>query len=177
MKRKRYLFLLAPCVALALLLCLSLSFAALPDFNRLKILNLSHSIVQGPQADPDPFYPEYLSLTYQMRLQIEIERPPDWESSLFELPDAVTSYIGKSIIDLYQRDGQKRENLASIRVRCELHPIWVTPGGEMAEKPGGISYYVPSFLLERGSRGQISPSEMLERGRFHFRALLRKMRE
>ncbi|MDH7498913.1 MAG: hypothetical protein QHH30_00815 [candidate division NC10 bacterium] len=168
---------MASCTAAALFLCLHLCFAALPDFNRLQILGLSHSIEQGPQADPDPFYPEYLSLSYQIRVKIRIERPPDWDSSLFELPDAVVSYIGKAILDLYQRDGQKLENLASMRVGCELYPVWMTATGEMAEKPSRISYYVPSFLLERGSRGQIDPREMLDRGRAHLRALLRRMRE
>lgn len=174
MKRKRSPFWVASCITAALFLCLHSSFAALPDFNRLKILGLSHSIEQGPQADPDPFYPEYLSLSYQIRVEIKIERPPDWDSSLFELPDAVASYIGKAILDLYQRDGRNERRLGSMKVRCELHPIWVTPDQEMAEKPSRISYYVPSFLLERGSRGQVGPIEMLERGRAHFRALLRR---
>ena len=159
-----------------LFLCgsLSVGLAALPDFNQLKILSLSHAIEVGPQVEPDPFYPEYLSLSYQIRVQIQIERPADWDSSLFDLPDAVTSYIGRTILDLYQKDGQKEERLASMRVRCELHPIWVTGDKELVEEPSRISYYVPTHLLERGLRGQMTPIEMLERGRAHFRALLRQ---
>ena len=161
-------------VAMFLCLCLSSGFAALPDFNRLKILSLSHSIEQGPQADPDPFYPESVSLSYSMRVEVKIERPPDCDSSLFDLPDAVTSYIGRSILSLYQKDGQKRQNLGSLRVRCEIHPVWVTASEELREDPSRISYYVPAFLLERASRGQISTWEMLYRGRAHYRALLRR---
>ena len=152
----------------------SIGLAALPDFNQLKILSLSHAIEQGPRADSDPFYPEYLSLSYEMRVEIQIERPPDWDSSLFDLPDAVTSHIGRAILDLYQKDGRREERLASMRVRCELHPVWVTGERELVEEPSRIGYYVPTHLLERGLRGQMAPTEMLERGRAHFRALLRR---
>jgi hypothetical protein len=153
------------------------SFSALPDFNRLKILSISHSLELGPQADPDPFYPGYISLFYQMRLDLKIERPPDWDCSLLQVPDELASYIGRTVLDLYQGDGRKREDLASMRVRCELYPIWVTPDGEVAENPSRISYFVPTVLLEKGVKGQIGPVEMLDRGRAYLRTLLRKMNQ
>ncbi|MFH0871855.1 MAG: hypothetical protein V1878_05105 [bacterium] len=174
MKRKRVRFLILSGTLLALFFCLSLSSAALPDFNRLKILSISHALKQGPQIDPDPFYPEYLSLFYQIRLEIKIERPPGWDFSLLELPDEVVSHIGRTVLDLYQRDGRKREDLSSLRVRCEIHPIWVTTKEEVTEDPSQISYYIPAHLLEKGARGQIGPKEMLERGRAHLRALMRQ---
>jgi hypothetical protein len=179
MKRRRDVFLISAGILVLFLTFISLpaAFAALPDFNRLNILSISHSLDQGPQAEPDPFYPGYLSLFYEMRVEIRIERPPDWDSSLFEVPGKVESYIGRTILEFYQRDGQKREDLTSVRVTCELHPIWVTPSGEVTESPSRIGYFVPTFLLERGLKSQIGPSEMLDRGRAYLRGLLRKRRE
>ena len=179
MKRRRHVFpIFAGILALFLtFISLPAAFAALPDFNQLKILSISQTLEQGPNVDPDPFYPEYVSLFYQVSLEIKIERPPDWDSSLFEVPDALATYIGKMVLDLYEKDGRNREKLASMRVRCELHPIWVTPSGEVTESPSRIGYFVPTFLLERGLKGQIGPVEMLDRGRAHLRALLRKMKQ
>ena len=162
-------------VLLALFSLPSSGFAAgLPDFNRLKILDISHSIERGPEVTPDPFYPEYPSLSYQVGLIVRIERPVDWDSSLLEIPDAVLAYIGRTLIDLYKKDGRDREGLASLRARCEIHPIWATSRGEIQENPSRISYFVPAFLLEKGARGQIDPKEMLGRGRAHFQGLLRR---
>ncbi len=177
MKRRKLPFLISAGVLALTLVSLPATFAALPDFNRLKILSVSRSFEEGPKADPDSFYPEYVSLFYQVRLDIKIERPPDWDSSLFEVPNEVESYIGRMVLDLYEKDGRNREKLASMRVRCELHPVWVTPSGEVAENPSRISYFIPTFLLEKGLKGQIGPVEMLDRGRAHLRALLRKMNQ
>jgi hypothetical protein len=177
MKRRKLFILISVGVLALSSVSLPRAFAALPDFNRLKILSISHSIEQGPQANPDSFYPEYVSLFYQVRLDIKIERPPDWDSSLFQVPDALATYIGRMVLDLYEKDGRNREKLASMRVRCELHPVWVTPSGEVAEDPTRIGYFIPTFLLEKGLKGQIGPVEMLDRGRAHLRALLRKMNQ
>jgi len=175
MRRRRLTFLIFAGILALGFISLPAAFAALPDFNRLKILSISHRIEEGPNAEPDSFYPEYVSLSYLARLEIKIERPPDWDSSLFEIPDALATYIGKMVLELYEKDGRNREKLASMRVRCELHPVWVTPSGELAEDPSRIGYFVPTFLLEKGLKGQIGPVEMLDRGRAHLRGLLRKM--
>ncbi len=177
MKRRKLPFLISAGVLALTLVSLPCTFAALPDFDRLKILSISRSVEEGPKAEPDSFYPEYESLSYLVRLDIKIERPPDWDSSLFQVPDALATYIGKMVLDLYEKDGRNREKLASMRVRCELHPVWVTPSGEVAENPSRIGYFIPTFLLEKGLKGQIGPVEMLDRGRAHLRALLRKMNQ
>jgi hypothetical protein len=150
--------------------------AALPDFNRLRILDVSHAVEEEAVQGPDIFYPEGLSLSYRLLVRVRIERPLGWDSSLFILPEAVTSYLGKAIIGLYEEEGRQREDLVSLKVRCEIHPLWVSGEEELPESPSRISYYVPTFLLERGRRGQISPTQMLERGRAHFRALWRRQR-
>jgi len=177
MKRRKLPFLISVGVLALTLVSLPATFAALPDFNRLKILSISRSFDEGPKAEPDSFYPDYESLSYLVRLDIKIERPPDWDSSLFEVPNEVESYIGKMVLDLYEKDGRNREKLASMRVRCELHPVWVTPSGEVAENPSRIGYFIPTFLLEKGLKGQIGPVEMLDRGRAHLLILLRKMKQ
>ena len=177
MKRGKLPFLISAGVLTLTLVSLPCTFAALPDFNRLKILSISHRIEQGPNAEPDSFYPEYVSLSYLVSLEIKIERPPDWDSSLLQVPDALATYIGKMVLDLYEKEGRNREKLASMRVRCELHPVWVTPEGELAEDPSRIGYFVPTFLLEKGLKGQIGTVEMLDRGRAHLRGLLRKMNQ
>jgi hypothetical protein len=174
MKRRRRSFLVSAAVLALMLFYLPCAFTAVPDFNRLKILSISHAIEQGPKTEPDSFYPEYVSLSYLVRLDIKIERPADWDSSLYQIPDALAAYIGKMVLDLYQKDGQGREKLASMQVRCELHPVWVSPSGETAEDPTRIGYFVPTHLLERGMKGQIGPVEMLDRGREYLRSQLRK---
>jgi len=177
MTRRSLIFLIFAAILALAFIFLPCTFAALPDFNRLKILSISHSLEQGPRAAPDSLYPEYIALSYQVRLDIKIERPPDWDSSLFEVPNEVESYIGRMVLHLYEKDGRNQEKLASMRVRCELHPVWVAPSGEVAENPSRISYFIPTFLLEKGLKGQIGPVEMLDRGRAHLRALLRKMNQ
>ena len=177
MKRRKLLFLIFAGVLVLTLVSLPATFAALPDFNRLKILSISRSSEEGPKAEPDSFHPDYESLSYLVRLDIKIERPPDWDSSLFEVPNEVESYIGRMVLDLYEKDGRIREKPASMRVRCELHPVWVTPSGEVAENPSRIGYFIPTFLLEKGLKGQIGPVEMLDRGRAHLLILLRKMKQ
>jgi len=169
--------LIAASIVLILSLQVSPVLAGRPDFNQLKILSLSYSIDQGPDFEQDRFYPGYLSVSYRLKLSIKIERPADWDSSLYEFPDEVVFHMGRVILDLYQRDARQKEGVSSLMARWEIHPIWVSTQGEMAEGPSRIGHFVPSFLLERAIRGQIGPAEMLERGRAHLRALLREMRE